>query len=248
MVQLLVSVRSADEVGPALAGGADIIDAKEPARGSLGAVSRAELGRILASVPARCPISIALGDLTAVADVGVALDGLDVGTRAGPVYLKLGFAGVRATARIQTMIENAGRLGANISRAIRVVAVAYADADRADTVTPALVLQLAGSAGAAGVLLDTHVKDGRRLLDWLDPSALRTWVTAARESGLVAALAGALEPTDFELMYGIGPDVVGVRGAACEGGREGLVTAERVSALRQALRHSNREMAVGKSS
>ena len=35
-MRLLVSVRSAEEVSAALAGGADIIDAKEPERGSLG--------------------------------------------------------------------------------------------------------------------------------------------------------------------------------------------------------------------
>src|SRR4051812_47948913 len=39
VMELLVSVRSAKEVEAALAGGADIIDAKEPSRGSLGAVS-----------------------------------------------------------------------------------------------------------------------------------------------------------------------------------------------------------------
>ena len=44
-MRLLVSVRSADEVAAAMAGGADIIDAKEPARGSLGAVDAATLAR-----------------------------------------------------------------------------------------------------------------------------------------------------------------------------------------------------------
>ena len=36
-MRLLVSVRSADEVGAALAGGAEIVDVKEPSRGALGA-------------------------------------------------------------------------------------------------------------------------------------------------------------------------------------------------------------------
>ena len=50
-MQLLVSVRSAVEVAPALAGGADIIDAKEPDRGSLGAVSAACAGRFWPGSP-----------------------------------------------------------------------------------------------------------------------------------------------------------------------------------------------------
>ena len=62
-MQLLVSVRSAAEVGPALSGGADIIDAKEPDRGSLGAVSPATLAEILARVPPECPLQRRAGRL-----------------------------------------------------------------------------------------------------------------------------------------------------------------------------------------
>jgi (5-formylfuran-3-yl)methyl phosphate synthase len=68
-MRLLVSVRSASEVGAALAGGADIIDAKEPRHGSLGAVSRRTLASITAVVPPECPLSIALGDLTTQPEV-----------------------------------------------------------------------------------------------------------------------------------------------------------------------------------
>jgi hypothetical protein len=61
-MQLLVSVRSAEEVGPAFAGGADIVDAKEPARGSLGPVDLFVLREINAKVPPCIPLSVALGD------------------------------------------------------------------------------------------------------------------------------------------------------------------------------------------
>ena len=58
-MRLLVSVRSAAEVGAAVAGGADIVDAKEPATGSLGAVSRRVLREIALGLPADVPLSIA---------------------------------------------------------------------------------------------------------------------------------------------------------------------------------------------
>ena len=61
-MQLLVSVRSEAEVAAALAGGADLIDAKEPALGSLGPVGGAELLAIAARVPETVPLSAALGD------------------------------------------------------------------------------------------------------------------------------------------------------------------------------------------
>jgi uncharacterized protein (UPF0264 family) len=95
-MQLLVSVRSADEVEAALAGGADIIDAKEPANGSLGAVSPATLAKVASRIPAVQELSIALGDVRTVAEVITSIDRLELPPRTAPTYLKLGFAGVES--------------------------------------------------------------------------------------------------------------------------------------------------------
>ena len=59
---LLVSVRDAREASAAVAGGADIIDAKEPALGPLAPVSPATLQSICAAVPLTIRFSVALGD------------------------------------------------------------------------------------------------------------------------------------------------------------------------------------------
>src|SRR5262245_24051196 len=63
MAQLLVSVRSASEAETALAGGAALIDVKEPARGPLGRATEAVLADVLRSVGDRRPVSAALGEL-----------------------------------------------------------------------------------------------------------------------------------------------------------------------------------------
>src|SRR5258707_906089 len=63
MSWFLASVRSADEADVALAGGADIIDAKEPAMGALGAVAPATLRGIAVRVAGRLPVSATIGDL-----------------------------------------------------------------------------------------------------------------------------------------------------------------------------------------
>ncbi|MES1213307.1 MAG: (5-formylfuran-3-yl)methyl phosphate synthase, partial [Singulisphaera sp.] len=47
---LLVSVRDANEARDALLGGADLIDLKEPTRGSLGRVDSAMIGEVVAQV------------------------------------------------------------------------------------------------------------------------------------------------------------------------------------------------------
>ena len=240
-MQLLVSVRSADEVGPALAGGADIIDAKEPDRGSLGAVDRDVLSRILQRVPDDCGVSVALGDVTRPEEVLAAVHGLELLQRASPTYLKLGFAGVRSPDQVGLLIETAVSVSSGMATAPRIVAVAYADPERAGTVPPALIPSLAKAAGAAGVLLDTHGKDGRGLLEWLPSGPVVDWVAIAHRAGLLSALAGSLRPRDLALVWRARPDVVGVRGAVCCGGRKGRVSEDRVRRFRLALECAVRE-------
>jgi uncharacterized protein (UPF0264 family) len=240
-LQLLVSVRSADEVGPALAGGADIIDAKEPDRGSLGAVDRDVLSRILQRVPDDREVSVALGDVSRPEEVGAAIHGLELPQRTSPAYLKVGFAGVRSPDQIGLLIEHAVSVTSRMASSHRIVAVAYADSERAGTMPPALIPSLAEAAGAAAVLLDTHGKDGRGLLEWLPSGALVDWVALARQAGLLAALAGSLRPRDLALVGRASPNVVGVRGAVCSGGRQGLVSEDRVRRFRLALEWAVRE-------
>src|SRR5437879_2488209 len=60
---LLVSVRSSEEAAAALAGGAHVIDIKEPAHGSLGRADDQTVSAVLACVAGRRPVSAALGEL-----------------------------------------------------------------------------------------------------------------------------------------------------------------------------------------
>jgi (5-formylfuran-3-yl)methyl phosphate synthase len=234
-VELLVSVRSAGEVKAALSGGAQIIDAKEPARGSLGAVSAHDLVEILAEVPEPHAVSVALGDWSQPEQLGAAIASLPIQPRLTPVYLKLGFAGVARQQEIERVIGTAVSVSSKTSAPALIVAVAYADAESAGTPSPDRISEAASRAGAVGLLLDTHRKDGRSLLAWMSLAALTQWVNRARNAGLMTALAGALQLEDLDLIRETGADIVGVRGAACEGGREGRVSAARVRALRKRL-------------
>ena len=61
MVRLLISVRNAFEAENALAGGADLIDIKEPANGSLGPADVSKGHEIASVVRGRRPLSAAWG-------------------------------------------------------------------------------------------------------------------------------------------------------------------------------------------
>jgi uncharacterized protein (UPF0264 family) len=234
-LQLLVSVRSAAEVGAALDGGADIIDAKEPDRGSLGPVSPATLAQIFRSTPHTHPVSVALGDFAMPGQVESVFKELSLAPRTGLTYLKLGCAGAEspevASIVLKTALLQAGR---RLSHP-HIVAVAYADAERTGSLAPDVVCRVAADAGVTGVLIDTHVKDGAGLLHWLSPSELAEWVEHAKGQGLLTGVAGSLGVADLESACLGLPDVVGFRGAACDGGRRGRVAADRVASLRRRL-------------
>jgi uncharacterized protein (UPF0264 family) len=233
-MQLLVSLRAGNEVAAALAGGADIVDAKEPARGSLGPVDPEVLQEFAARTPPSVPLSLALGDFTAPDTVRRAVAGAKVRQRSAPTYLKLGFAGEDSEAVVTSLV--AAALAAAAATPLRpvVVPVAYADHERAGSPAPETLLRAAIAAGARAVLIDTCLKDGRGLLHWLPPGRLRSVSDRARSAGLLVAVAGSLDLASLDRVAGAA-DVVGVRGAACRDGRGGSVDATLVRRLRERL-------------
>ncbi len=231
-MQLLVSVRTATEAAAALAGGADIIDAKEPSRGSLGPVSPSVLRQICERIPCERPVSIALGDVSTAAEVVQRICTVPQFPRSA-TYLKFGFAGITDSELVRRCLRVA--LDSVAGQSIGIIAVAYADAALAGSLAPEIVCRVAGNAGAAGVLFDTYAKGDRHLLTWLDPARLALLLSGARSAGLLTAVAGGL---GFEQLPGVrqaGPDIVGFRGALCLGGREGRLSEHRVRLFRHQI-------------
>lgn len=226
-MRLLISVTDGAEATAALAGGADLIDAKDPTIGALGAVSIPSLGAIVAAVAGVRPVTAALGDATDEAGLERAAFAF---TAAGACLVKVGFAGISTAQRVRTLIA-AAVAGATAGHG-NVVAVAYADARGCSCLEPEALVEAAVRAGARGVLLDTADKHGPGLRGLMRPGALARWVAAAHAARLLVGLAGKLTADDLPFVRDIGADIAGVRGAACEGGREGHVTADRVRHLR----------------
>jgi uncharacterized protein (UPF0264 family) len=224
-VKLLVSVVSAAEARDALAGGADIIDVKDPDEGALGAPSPRVLSDVLRTVGTAAPVSVALGDLpalphtAALAACGAAL--------CGAGYVKVGLRAVHtldgAVAMMSAVLDAVGdRVG--------VIAAAYADAAALGPpgFAPARLPVLVERTGIAGALVDTYVKDGRGLYVWLSESELAGLIARTRDAGGTFAVAGQLRLGD---LCRVDADVVGVRSAVCRGGdRTGELEASLVAA------------------
>jgi (5-formylfuran-3-yl)methyl phosphate synthase len=230
-MRLLVSVVDEGEAREAAAAGANIIDVKNPGEGSLGAPSPAVIEGVRAAVPAHLPVSAAIGDMpnlpgtAALAALGAA--------RSGAAFVKVGLWGVSTEAKAVDLLRAVRDGAAGVPGAV-VVAGAYADARRVEPapLEPELLPRVAHAAGARVCLLDTAVKDGCGLLDWLSRDELTSLVADAHDAGLQVALAGALRAEDLAVVRATGADIVGVRSAACgDGRRSGSLEAARVRAL-----------------
>jgi uncharacterized protein (UPF0264 family) len=233
-MRLLVSVVDADEARAAAAAGADIVDVKNPAEGSLGAPSPAVIEGVRAAVPAHLTVCAAIGDMpnlpgtAALAALGAA--------RSGAAFVKLGLWGASTEAEAVALLRAVRDAVARVP-GTGVVAAAYADARRVAhaPLAPELLPRVTRAAEVGVCLLDTAVKDGRGLLDWLSPDELTSLVADAHDAGLLMALAGALRAEDLAVVRATGADIVGVRSAACgDGRRSGSLEAARVRALRAA--------------
>jgi (5-formylfuran-3-yl)methyl phosphate synthase len=234
-MQLLVSVRSAAEVEPAVIGGADIIDAKEPSNGSLGAVSTATLGDIMQTVPETVPLSIALGDVSHRTEVAQSIAAVPARSGCASCYVKLGFAGVSSPRQVRALLDEGRKAARCHPSRLLVVAVGYADAELSGSIDPEQLCRAAVVSGVTGVLVDTQVKTHGNLLTRMSLSTLTGLVADIQRNGMLAALAGSLESRHLRLVAAARPDIVGVRRAACIGARDGVVSRLRVQQLRRRL-------------
>ena len=213
-MRLLVSVVSAAEARRALAGGADVVDVKDPAEGALGAPAPRVLSEVVAAVGAAAPVSVALGDDPGLPHTAaLAARGAEL---AGAAYVKVGLRGVRELDHAVALLR---AVADAVSPGTAVIAAAYADAATLDppALEPASLPELVKRIGIAGVLVDTFVKDGRGLYGWMTDPALTDLIARTRTAGGTFAVAGQLQLAAGQLGR-VAADLVGVRSAVCRGG------------------------------
>lgn len=220
--RLLVSVRGPDEALTALRVGADLIDAKDPERGALGALPPETVRAIVAEVGGRAVTSAVAGDGTgtaiAAAIAAMAVTGVD--------FIKIAVGAADDAALAEAAARAPGR----------VIGVLFAE----DGVADAWAARLA-AAGFAGAMIDTRGKSGIALPALMTATQLAAFVARCRAHGLMSGLAGSLGLADIPVLSGLGPDYLGFRGGLCRGGNrrealDGARVAQAVAAMRTGLR------------
>ncbi len=221
-MQLLVSPSSIEEARSSLS--ADIIDVKKPSEGSLGA-NFPWVIREIKKIAGNKPVSAAIGDneykpgTAALSAYGAAHAGAD--------YIKVGLMFDGAD-RARDVIEAVTTAVKEEFPEKYVVIAAYADFERMGTISPFAISSLVADAGADIAMIDTGIKDGKSLFDFMDEESLNRFVGQNRELGLQTALAGSLKFEDLDALKRIDPEIIGVRGMVCGGDRSAVVRAELV--------------------
>lgn len=224
MTKLLVSVRDVAEAQMAIDERVDLIDIKNPDRGSLGAADSTMIAAIADCVRGRVPLSVALGELSQGNSFPASLPHTQIS------FAKFGLAGCSHDPQWRDGWKKAVEM---LPSQVTPVAVAYADWRLVAAPDPYQVLEHAPSLGCGALLLDTSTKQRENLLSYCDLSELRSLIAAAHRMGLLCVLAGSLGLTEIETLLPLAPDYVAVRGAACAGSRRAGLDRQRLRGLRQ---------------
>ena len=229
-MQLLVSPSSIEEARSSLS--ADIIDVKKPSEGSLGA-NFPWIIREIKTLAGNKPVSAAIGDneykpgTAALSAYGAAHAGAD--------FIKVGLM-FDGTDRAREVIGAVTTAVKQEFPGKHVVIAAYADFQRIGTISPFAISPLVADAGADAAMIDTGIKDGKSLFEFMDEEALTRFTEQNRDLGLQTALAGSLKFEDLDALKRINPEIIGVRGMVCGGDRSATIRAELVEKAMMMLR------------
>lgn len=230
---LLASVRSVEEALIVLDAGVDIIDAKDPALGALGALNTQEIAAIVSAVNGRCRISATTGDWP-LGSVELMTSFENV-QNTGVDFIKIGLFGAKDEASLNAGLEPLGTSSLSGSSGPHRIAVMMADSG-----VPLWPLGILKKHGFMGVMLDTANKQGGGLCELACQETLSLFVNHAKHLGLMVGLAGSLRLEDIAAMALLEPDYLGFRTALCgKEGRSGDLDSKRITQVRSALNRAN---------
>lgn len=230
-MKLLVSPINVEEAIITDAGGADIVDVKNPKEGSLGANFPWVIQAVKAKVTK--PVSATIGDFNykpgtaSLAALGAAAAGAD--------YVKVGMYDIQTETQAYEVLSGIVKAVKTYDRNKRVVCSGYSDYSRIGSIHPFKLPAVAQRAGCDVVMVDTGIKDGKSTFEFMDQSELQAFVDSARTEGLQCALAGSIKFKDIPALKAINPDIIGIRGLVCGGDRNDTIRADLIEQLRAML-------------
>jgi len=229
---LMVSVQDLYEAKQALKGGADIVDVKNLQEALVGSAHPNVVKEIRDEVPSAHHASVTLGVVpNQIGTVSMAVYAAGI---LDATSVKVGFMVSEYDVALETLLAAKEAL---IGTQTKLIGSLFADNLLYDGgIDPDLMVQLAKEGQCDGFLIDTLVKDGRNLFDFVPEDRLKEMVLEGKELGMSTALSGHLKMSDLDELSRVNPDIVGVRGAVCQkGDRDSRVHWESVSEFKKQL-------------
>lgn len=215
-MKILISPISLEEAAAIIEGGADIIDIKNIKEGSLGANFPWRIREVSDFVHKHGFVASAtLGDLpfkpgtAALAAYGAALSGAD--------YVKAGLYGMNTYEQALEMMTGIAQAIRSVNQSLTVVASGYADYRKFGGLDLHSLVRAAADTKCNVVMVDTAIKDGSTLFDVLSMDEICEFVAEGQAAGMEVALAGSVKFEHAERVFQSKADIIGVRGAVCEG-------------------------------
>lgn len=222
MTGMLASVNCMDEARLVMAENVAIIDLKQPAFGSLGALNCKLVRQIVAEINGQCPVSATIGDLPMQPEL--IFNAVTEMAEAGVNYVKVGFF----SAENQNEVVN--KLAA-LTHTVNLIAVLFADCNPEFGLIDKLI-----SAGFKGIMLDTQDKTKSSLTGVMAKSEIAQFVGHVKSRQAICGLAGSLTLQDIPLLLPYKPDYLGFRGAICDQNiRSGRINLQSVQNIKQSI-------------
>lgn len=233
--RLLVSIRDSGEAAMAKSLGVEWIDLKNPDNGSLGAADELVAQDVASILKLKDDSHVQLTSAAAGELCQTPLSACQMLARYFPL-VKVGLSELAAVVDWQAKFL---ALAHQVNMASsQIVPVIYADYRTCSAPAPHEILAAVESLEPhidlrssleRFMLVDTHTKDGRRLLDCLNHAELASIVQGAGEIGRQVVLAGSLALSDLPTLLQLPVAAIAVRGAVCNGDRRSSLCPRKVT-------------------
>jgi hypothetical protein len=228
-MKIFLSIKDLREAREVIAGGGcDILDVKNPNEGTLGANVPWVIQEIKEILPADIQLAASIGDLyfkpgtAALAARGVATLGVN--------YVTASMFGTKTPEEVGEMTKKISRAINDYGPDVKLIISGYADGYRIGAASP---FDFVTEIEEAHILMvDTAIKDGKNIFDFVTVEMLQDLNDIAHDHGLKTVLAGSIRLNHLPMALEARPDYLGFRGVFCENGE---ARREKVAALRREI-------------
>ena len=205
--KFLISVKNSQEITDEIVQDVDIIDLKDPSKGSIGAWQISEIKKARLFLKSRIKISATLGDIFDNCEFKSKLKKFD--------FLNLNFLKFGLLSNSKNKLFEKLEIVWSIKPKTNCVCVVFADQFLSlDTVIHEL--ELFKYYGVNTILIDTFKKNQGDLLEICEITFLKKFIIKCKKIGLDVGLAGGIKESQIPKLIRLQPSILGFRSAVCK--------------------------------